>query len=140
MPTNEIVRLAALFDTTDLRQDADGALTLTVEAQSIRLHPGDGGDSVCLEAELDTLVGLPTGILLSLMAANRWPSESMAGVLAIDSGERICLTHWVRHCSLSAVHAKSLIQRFVRHASVWKAHLAELRTPPARTCALQTLA
>jgi hypothetical protein len=141
MPSEDLAhRLAGVFAASDLRWDTNGTVTLTVEAQSIRLHPSDGGDGVCLEAELDTWVGLPTEILLPLMAANRWPRESMAGVLAIDSGERICLTHWVRDGSLSAAHAESLIRRFAHHASAWKAYLAALRAPPARTYALEALA
>jgi hypothetical protein len=102
------------------------AVAVTIGAQEIHLHADPQGEGFCLEARLGSLEGLPNEILLAMMAGNRWPQESLAGVLCMDACGAALLVHRVEGAGLAVLHFHSLLQRFAAHAGLWREHLASV--------------
>ena len=82
---------------------------------------------------------------IAMMADNRWPRESFAGVLGVDAAGTVFLLHILSTQHLSFERFRSVLGRFATLGTRWRERLAQAeatadQTPVPTPGTLQALA
>lgn len=102
--------------------DASGAVAIAFGEVTVNLRPaGQGASGFCLDTRLDRLPS-PEAVV-DLMADNRWPRGSGAGVLGLDVDGTVMLLHHFSGAQLSSHHFVTTVDRFARRAAGWQVQL-----------------